>query len=676
MRKNTRLAKRKPDQIYTRRPDGSVRYAGGGFAAPLATRSLLSNWTPESGLAAISQAEAGALDTPAACASAIMRDDRVTGALSPRVEGMLGLPLAWEGETPERWDTLAPQPELAKLLRNGIILGVGWAKVQPNGALQTWSSEHFSCDRRTQQWSVNTTEGKVEIQAGKGDWVSYRPYGEIDPQLYGLWLTLLLPWMVKRYSLHDRARASEVFGSAMIVGKAPEGATEEMRQDWLADLRRLARNSRIVLPDVDYALELIEAQGQTWGIYQQAIEWADQALTVPIAGQTVTVEGTKGFARGDVHERVARSLLRYTARSFEQCLAVQYVKPVWGSESKPSYITASPDELIGEGEAMTKLATGITDMNAQLAVEGKRVDIGALVKKYGIAVKDVETKVQAPTIAMAPADAVVVISVDEARAASGLKSDPVNGAKAFLQYKAEQEAAIAPAAPAPVEAAAVADDAGAIAPPANATPDALIKFADEMTRLGIERCVHEKKNSCPLCRIRRAQVAPPFKGAPFPLVWEPILASAIAQTMGSSVRASAVAGAAVPEPLKEFRVFAFGPNLTNHRPTYLTREGAASIARAYTGRDVMIDLEHLSIDPGAENYDPDARGQAQLELRDDGLYAVNVRWNEDGLARIAKGTQGYISPYYDVTPSGVITWLTNMALTALPAMYYPPRVAA
>lgn len=630
---------------------------------PLATRSLLSTWTPDTVTEAVTRAENGDLERAGALCMALLRDDRISGALSPRVEGLLGLPLVWEGEEPQGWYTLAPEPELARLLRGGLMLGRGFARVKADGAIETWSPEHFKCDRVTGQWSVRTREGETPIEFGTGEWIAYSPFGDIDPQLYGLWLTVSVPWLVKRYSLHDRARASEVFGSAMIVGKAPEGSTEEMRRRWLADLRALARNSRIVLPDVDYALELIEAQGQTWGIYQQAIEWSDQAITIAIAGQTVTVEGTKGFARGDVHERVARSLLRYTAESFATCLGTQYVKPVWGKDSFPKWVTASPDELIGEGEALSKLAAGIRDINAQLAVENKRVDIAALVKKYGIATAEVTAKVQAPSIALAPTDAVAVITVDEGRAAMGLPALPGDGSKLFAAFRAEQEAAaVTQAAPPAVDGI----EAGAVQEEEPSEPPDAIKLAEDMTRLGVDACRHGRKNSCPMCRIRRRnEVTLGPDGAPrFPLVWEPVLASAVA------------VGAAAEEPLTEFRIFSYGGNLTNHRPTYLTRDRAASIVRAFSGRDIMIDLEHLSIDPEATNYDPNARGWARLECRDDGLYAIDVRWTDDGARRIRAGEQKYISPYYDVTPSGVIVRLTNLALTALPAMYFPPRVAA
>jgi phage gp29-like protein len=657
VRKTSALATNKPQPAYEKRPDGSARLRD-QIVQPLSTRSLLSDWTPAKVADAIRAAEAGNLEQACMLCLALMRDDRVTAALSPRVEGLLGLPLSWEGEEPVGWYVLAGEPELAKLLRWGIILGRGFARVLPNGALETWSPEFFRYDRYEAQWWVRTRDGEIPIEFGKGDWISYAPYGELDGHLWGLWLTIALPWLVKRYSLHDRARASEVFGSAMIIGKVPEGATEEMRVKWLADLRALARNSRIVLPDTDYSLDLLEAQGQTWGIYQQAIEWADTAITVSIAGQTVTVEGTTGFARGDVHERVARSLLKYTAESAATCLHAQYVRPVWGLDSYPKWVTASPDELIGEGAAYTALAGGIEAINAQLAGDNVRVDVQLLVRKYGIPVIAIESSVTAPSFVLAPTDASAAITLDEARLALGLTSPPAPGAKMFAQFKAEQEAGVAgspalpgaPALPQPSEVQA------------NADPHDSIKLADDMTRLSIERCRHRRSNSCPSCHIRRRNEV--SADGTFPLIWEPVIASTVPS------------GAKVTKPATSFRIFVYGGNLTDHRPSYLTREHAASIVRSFTGRDVMIDLEHLSIDPEAEEYDPDARGWARLEQRNDGLWAVNVRWSPDGVDRITNEKQLYISPYYDVTAAGVIVRLTNLALTALPAMYFPPRVAA
>lgn len=119
----------------------------------------------------------------------------------------------------------------------------------------------------------------------------------------------------------------------------------------------------------------------------------------------------------------------------------------------------------------------------------------------------------------------------------------------------------------------------------------------------------------------------------------------------------------------EFKLFAYGRNDTSKGPVTFDRESARLVMAAYAkhGVDVMIDLEHLSLDSRHPNYDPDARGACRLELRDDGLWAVAVRWNTDGAERIRERKQRYISPASFVTKSGRVVELVNIALCGMPA---------
>lgn len=132
------------------------------------------------------------------------------------------------------------------------------------------------------------------------------------------------------------------------------------------------------------------------------------------------------------------------------------------------------------------------------------------------------------------------------------------------------------------------------------------------------------------------------------------------------------------EPPSEFRIFAAGWNDTENGYRVLFDEAAASaVIAAYRkhGVDRMIDLEHLSLDPHAPNYDPDARGWSGLEVRRDAqgqpeLWAVNVRWTPDGAARLTEKRQRYMSPaFLRDEKSGRVVKVINIAITALPASH-------
>jgi hypothetical protein len=315
-------------------------------------------------------------------ANAIDQDDRVRGTLSTRTLGMLGLPLSWDGEEPSEWFRYAPEPELNKLLKWGLLLGVGLAQIRPNGALESWHPRWIRQDTTTRQWYVTTQQGELAINPGAGQWVLYTPYGSIEPYFDGLWTALAIPWLVKRFAIHDRARASEVFGSAMVVGKT-EGASEIQRKRWLEELKGLSRSSRIVLPE-GYDIDLLEAQGQTWGIYGQSTDWADVAITIAIAGQIVTTQGQSGFSRGDIHENIANSLIKFGAETFATTLANQYIRVVWGERSYPRWDIDPPNKATDRAGVIRAFGDAIKVANEALAPYSLQVDAKALADQFGI----------------------------------------------------------------------------------------------------------------------------------------------------------------------------------------------------------------------------------------------------------------------------------------------------
>ena len=94
------------------------------------------------------------------------------------------------------------------------------------------------------------------------------------------------------------------------------------------------------------------------------------------------------------------------------------------------------------------------------------------------------------------------------------------------------------------------------------------------------------------------------------------------------------------------------------------------------GVDLMLDLEHLSLDQESNAYDPDARAWFQLEVRGGELWAVNVRWTADGERRLREKTQRYISPAFSVDDEGRVTEIVNVALVAMPATHGTPALVA
>lgn len=95
---------------------------------------------------------------------------------------------------------------------------------------------------------------------------------------------------------------------------------------------------------------------------------------------------------------------------------------------------------------------------------------------------------------------------------------------------------------------------------------------------------------------------------------------------------------------------------------------AASLAG---GADILIDYEHQSIHAAKNGQPAPAAGWfKQLEWRDgQGMFAVNIRWNEKAKAMIAAGEYRYISPVFTFDQfTGVVQRVLSVAITNNPAV--------
>ena len=150
--------------------------------------------------------------------------------------------------------------------------------------------------------------------------------------------------------------------------------------------------------------------------------------------------------------------------------------------------------------------------------------------------------------------------------------------------------------------------------------------------------------------------------------------------------------AALPIPVEcvgealptEIRLFKAGENQTAKGTFVFDDQAAADVMAAYLAeaapgsKRVMFDLEHLSLDDEAKNYDPDARGWGELVVRDGECFATELSWTPDGQTRLVNKTQRFVSPVFLFDPETKrIKSIFNIALTSNPATFQAqPLVAA
>jgi hypothetical protein len=134
------------------------------------------------------------------------------------------------------------------------------------------------------------------------------------------------------------------------------------------------------------------------------------------------------------------------------------------------------------------------------------------------------------------------------------------------------------------------------------------------------------------------------------------------------------------EPKTEWLLIPFGEVRVEHpvagRSFHFTQAQAAQLVEwfARLGRKLAIDYEHQSLDrlnTRADGLRPAAGWIGRLEVRDDGLWAVDVSWTERAEALLRNGEYRYFSPviYWSDAECRTIAGLGPVALTNDPAMH-------
>ncbi len=117
----------------------------------------------------------------------------------------------------------------------------------------------------------------------------------------------------------------------------------------------------------------------------------------------------------------------------------------------------------------------------------------------------------------------------------------------------------------------------------------------------------------------------------------------------------------------EFCIFSFGTTSTLKGDYQLDAESAYALMAAAKdyGNRLTIDYEHQALsDPPIP---APAAGSYLLELRADGVYAVDVKWTDKAAAMLRAKEYLYFSPAFTADKQGRPNRLLNVALTNIPA---------
>jgi len=361
--------------------------------------------------AALLSLEQGQFLPAAQLVDAMGRDDRISGVLNTRVNGMLGLPVDVADDKAEKVtralkdgrSKMFPKAQARRLLRSGIMLGVGlaeniWTRTETSWTprLKVWHPQFVQWRWDTRSFWVSTMEGFTEITPGDGHWVMYTPYGDQLGWLDGMVRSLSVPWLIRQWARRDWARYSEVHGLPIRVGIVPNRAKAEDKDRFIEELAQIGSESVIRTPagpkddGTTFDVKLLEASSQSWEGFQALLHVTSTDIAVALLGQNLTTEVKEGSrAAAQVHENVRQDVLEADATTIDDCFHEQTVQP-WAlynfgdKEAAPvaTYHTDPPENLASRATAMQTLGNALSGFKTVRAP----VDVGQVLVDFGIPV--------------------------------------------------------------------------------------------------------------------------------------------------------------------------------------------------------------------------------------------------------------------------------------------------
>lgn len=274
-------------------------------------------WTPQMVRSAIRQAETGNIESAVNLCIWLLTDDAVAGALSARVDTMLGLPVNFEPATEDApediietlkadWSISYPESELSQILTWGILLGGSLARHNPqriNGRvlpmLSFWLPLTLKQDLTTGLFAVRDAENQThELVPGDGEWLFSTPGGVNRFWSHGLWQSVALLVVAKQYAIQDWNKTSEKASTFVFEthldrdGNPVVATTDKQRRALVDEMDTRGGDACVALPG-GWQLKLLQT-ADTYHIYMDQITMLNNAIAARIRGGNLTTQTQGG----------------------------------------------------------------------------------------------------------------------------------------------------------------------------------------------------------------------------------------------------------------------------------------------------------------------------------------------------------------------------------------------
>lgn len=316
----------------------------------------VSQWGVPDVRAALDGHELGMFMDSTTLMDAMGRDDRITGCLNTRVRALAGKSGVGFSVKPstrgdkatcedyakaieDTWYYTCPESVMSHVLRDAVMLGVGFAKVHwdlVNGRrvprLEPWDARGVYWDWSIRRYRAISLEGIFTIDPGSAEWFVFEP-GGYRGWMYGAIRGLGLPWVFRGFSLRDWARYNEKHGLPMLAIKEPSGTQwERHKASFWNRVKNIGSEASVRLPTDEkgygFDVSYVEPKDKSWGAFQAYIERLDINVAVMLLGQNLSTE-VKGGSRAAAmaHNLIRLDYLDADAQTLSTALREQLLKP-------------------------------------------------------------------------------------------------------------------------------------------------------------------------------------------------------------------------------------------------------------------------------------------------------------------------------------------------------------
>jgi hypothetical protein len=325
-----------------------------------------------------------------------------------------------DGDPRSLFDSISRASEIAALVTDARMLGVAVGELVyidqlDHPILVRLSPEFLRLDRNSNTWTYQVASGApLLVEPGNGNWFLMTPGSATEPWTGGIWASVAREFARKQEAQLNMDAWMRKHASPIRVGQTSVGSTAQDSRDLLEQLVEWSgTNTSCVLP-AGWTLDLKETNGQGYQSYAKAIELANEALTIAIAGQLITTTGSQGFANGDMGLVIRADLTKHAAASFSAAVTDQVlpycVARKWGSGDRKvafSFDVDGPSDKSGIARAVTDAATALSAIaNSFATAKAAGLDIGQpdlheLMLSFGIP-QAPEPEAVAPVLELVP----------------------------------------------------------------------------------------------------------------------------------------------------------------------------------------------------------------------------------------------------------------------------------